>query len=121
MIKNEALKYICNIPLIYHADGKISYRKLFTKAVKFIKEFEINRSDLVNYLKNNPSYIEIWHEYAQNKRGAEAYYLSYENNIYSFGFMAKKTSDNVVFKVSEEPYELCAEFVLKDCEYISTL
>jgi hypothetical protein len=121
MDKNEALKYICDIPVIYNADGKISYHKLFKKALGLIEKMGIVKYDLVFYLKNNPQYIKIWDQYAQDKRGSESYYFGSENNVYSFGFKAKNSDEDVVFKVSKEPYELCADFILKDCEYISNL
>jgi|GEM_PF-3930801 hypothetical protein len=121
MDKHGALKFICEIPIFFRKDGKITYYTLFNKASEFIKKFGLSREDFIMYLKNNPKYIEVWHEYAQDKRWTPAYYLSYENGKYSFGIKAKNSCDDKIYEISEQPYELCADFILKDCEHISSL
>ena len=116
--KTQALKYICEIPRTQKADSAVPEAFLIVIAKRMAIDYRITNSDLSDYIKKNPSLINLWlaesgkpvNKLFSTYFGTTSFY--YDNGYYYVTF--PHPEDNLPLK-SAKDYILCSKYIMKVC------
>jgi hypothetical protein len=118
-MKNVILK-ICSIPRDFYTHTDKSIVQLLEES-GFIKYKDlISKSEIINQLKEHPSFIDDWSNYSGDKRTSKGWYLlNNDDGTWIVGYYDSNNHLNnrrKQEKIIDSDYEACAEFVLAEVE-----
>ncbi len=79
---------------------------------------EVSMEAIVPIIKDNPSYVEDWIEYSENKRTNRGWYIKPESSQYVVGCIEKLGEGQSRFFANKE--EACSYFVIHELADIRT-
>jgi len=124
--KLEAIEFIFNLYEEYKERATIPWSEICFEAKAYLIQFSILKSELVEHLKNNPKYLQLWDDYLQDKRTDQSHffqlrkkanYRGQNKDEYVFGYNNSNKEFEVILDRSDEPYRLCIDFIYIECEF----
>lgn len=73
---------------------------------------EVSMEAIVPIIKENPSYVDDWIEYSENKRANRGWYIKPESSQYEVGCIEKRGEKHLRFFSKEE--DACAYFIVNE-------
>jgi hypothetical protein len=117
MMQDKIIENIVKLPKIFHELKSISIYLLLEETGYFGKYNEITEYDILQYLIDNPNYINQWFIWSEDKRVSSGLYLQRNGEgKYEVGHLHSKSD----FKIGlfSDIKEACAHFIILEIEEI---
>jgi hypothetical protein len=124
--KEEAIRFIFELYNEFKERGDVSWVDLSYEAKSQLLKWYIYKSDMIEYLKKNPAYVDVWEQHCQDQRSDGAYVFCYqhkkdfvnlEKDCWVFGYQFVKKNVYAIFDIDTEPFRLCVDYIYIQCNF----
>lgn len=116
--KEQCIKNICCFPISYRADKSRTPIEIYNTSGYSKYHREISHDDIVDFVRENPSIIDDWIMFSQDKRWVPAWSFTKESkNTWKVFYVEK---EGITYELTfSNPYNACAQMILMEMEQFS--
>ncbi len=104
------IEQICNLPVAFHAGDKSPLQLVCDSGIED-EPGSLAATSIANILLANPTLVESWLRWSEDKRVSSGWYFLRENNGYLVGFIPE--GERLFFK---DAFTACSEFIVREVD-----